>query len=153
MNIYLHLFVKNATTLPRALRSFPAVKIPDSMNDSVPCLETNANNSMDSMMLPVNLCPDLCLSTMNQEEEERKKTKMEKEKNENEARTMTLTTTTRVDEEEEEEEELEKDSDVVFMSATTLTPEQLDKEPILPFLLKDEETELDAFLLDAVDWL
>ena len=89
---------------------------------------------------------------MNQEEEERKKTKMEKEKNENEARTMTLTTTTRVDE-EEKEEELEKDSDVVFMSATTLTPEQLDKEPILPFLLKDEETELDAFLLDAVDWL
>lgn len=29
----------------------------------------------------------------------------------------------------------------------------LDKEEVIPSLLKDEETEFDTFLLDAVQWL
>ena len=75
---------------------------------------------IDSMMLPVSMCPDPCLSTS---------TKKEKK------------------------DEIvvvgdEGDDDVV-----TLTRPQLDKEPVVPFLLKDEETEFDAFLLDAVQWL
>jgi hypothetical protein len=55
---------------------------------------------IDSMMLPVSLCPDPCLSVLKEEEK-----KIENEKEE------------------------------------------------LPCLLKDEETEFDAFLLDAVQWL
>jgi hypothetical protein len=63
---------------------------------------------IDSMMLPVSMCPDPCLST--------------------------------------------KKDEVVEMSEDVVS-KQLDKEPVVPFLLKDEETEFDAFLLDAVQWL
>jgi hypothetical protein len=73
---------------------------------------------IDSMMLPVSMCPDPCLSIS---------TKKEKK---------------------DEIVGDEGDDDVV-----TLTKQQLDKEPVVPFLLKDEETEFDAFLLDAVQWL
>ena len=66
---------------------------------------------IDSMMLPVSMCPDPCLST-------------------------------------------KKDEVVVeMMSDDDVVSKQLDKEPVVPFLLKDEETEFDAFLLDAVQWL
>lgn len=78
--------------------SRPAVKITD--DDAPP---------IDSMMLPVSMCPDPCLST--------------------------------------------KKDDVVEMSDDAVSCKQLDKEPVVPFLLKDEETEFDAFLLDAVEWL
>eukprot|EP00545_Synedropsis_sp_CCMP1620_P001008 CAMPEP_0119030786 /NCGR_PEP_ID=MMETSP1176-20130426/41207_1 /TAXON_ID=265551 /ORGANISM="Synedropsis recta cf, Strain CCMP1620" /LENGTH=313 /DNA_ID=CAMNT_0006987163 /DNA_START=105 /DNA_END=1046 /DNA_ORIENTATION=- len=62
---------------------------------------------IDSMLLPVSLCPDPCLSGGGA---------MEKN----------------------------------LVVETTTAPE---KEPVLPSLLKDEETEFDAFLLDAVQWL
>jgi hypothetical protein len=66
---------------------------------------------IDSMLLPVSMCPDLCLSF--------KKTK------------KVINNVVVVEEESD----------------------KLDKEPVVPFLLKDEETEFDAFLLDAVQWL
>ena len=77
---------------------------------------------IDSMMLPVSMCPDPCLSTA----------------------------TTRKNGKKEERVVVgDDDDDDVIVT----TKQQLDKEPVIPFLLKDEETEFDAFLLDAVQWL
>lgn len=70
---------------------------------------------IDSMMLPVSLCPDPCLS-----------------KNNNES--------------ESSESGDESSSDSSSSSGS-------DEEVAIPSLLKDEETEFDAFLLDAVQWL
>jgi hypothetical protein len=77
---------------------------------------------IDSMMLPVSMCPDPCLSTTT-----RKNVKKD-----------VLVVVGQDD-----------DDDNVTMK----TKQQLDKEPVIPFLLKDEETDFDAFLLDAVQWL
>ena len=80
--------------------------------------DDDASPPIDSMMLPVSMCPDPCLSTST------KKVK-------------------------KDEVVVVGDDDVVV----TMTKQQLDKEAVVPFLLKDEETEFDAFLLDAVQWL
>ena len=80
--------------------------------------DDDASPPIDSMMLPVSMCPDPCLSNST------KKVK-------------------------KDDVAVVGDDDEVV----TLTKQQLDKEPVVPFLLKDEETEFDAFLLDAVQWL
>ena len=77
---------------------------------------------IDSMMLPVSMCPDPCLST---------------------------TTSKNVKKDVLVVVGQDDDDDNVTMK----TKQQLDKEPVIPFLLKDEETDFDAFLLDAVQWL
>lgn len=72
---------------------------------------------IDSMMLPVSLCPDPCLS------------RQESSSGDDESGADSSDSDTTVEEEEEK------------------------KEVAIPSLLKDEETEFDAFLLDAVQWL
>mmetsp|Transcript_43109 Transcript_43109/g.48932 ORF Transcript_43109/g.48932 Transcript_43109/m.48932 type:complete len:104 (+) Transcript_43109:995-1306(+) len=95
-----------------SLRSYiPAVKITGSLSPP----ETP---SIDSMMLPVSMCPDPCLSL------------------------NINSNSTESDKSEGGKEQMAGDCTKMF-----------DKEQVIPSLLKDEVTEFDSFLLDAVQWL
>jgi len=83
------------------------------------------------MMLPVNMCPDPCVSESQQQHQSCCP---------NSEATPTVNIVA------------SSDSSAVSVT-TTVTPDVLDKEHVLPSLLSDEETELDHFLLDAVNWL